>query len=64
VAKSYGFKKPIISKEVISWRPSIWPFEGQEMLDCPYDLDNEPFGAVLMFNDSCTVIKKMIWIFD
>jgi len=54
VAKSYGFKKPIISKEVISWRPSIWPFEGQEMLDCPYDLDNEPFGAVLMFNDSCT----------
>eukprot|EP00833_Pecoramyces_ruminatium_P008758 jgi/Orpsp1_1/1182790/evm.model.c7180000082668.1 len=54
VAKSYGFKKPIISKEVISWRPEIWPFEGQQMLDCPYDLDNECFGAVLMFNDSCT----------
>jgi len=54
VAKSYGFKKPVISKEVISWRPSIWPFEGQEMLDCPYDLDKETFGAVLMFNDSCT----------
>jgi len=54
VAKSYGFKKPVISKEVISWRPSIWPFEGQEMRDCPYDLDKETFGAVLMFNDSCT----------
>jgi HAD superfamily hydrolase (TIGR01456 family) len=54
VAKSYGFKKPIITKEIISWRPSIWPFENQKMLDCPYDLDNEFFGSVLMFNDSST----------
>ncbi|ORX48082.1 HAD-superfamily hydrolase [Piromyces finnis] len=54
VAKSYGFKKPILSKEIISWRPSIWPFEDQQLLDCPYDLDNEQFGAVLMFNDSNT----------
>jgi len=28
------------------------------MLDCPYDLDNEFFGSVLMFNDSSTVKKK------
>lgn len=54
VAKSYGFKKPILSKEIISWRPSIWPFEDQQLLDCPYDLDNECFGSVLVFNDSNT----------
>jgi len=54
VAKSYGFKKPILSKEVLSWKPEIWPFENQKILDCPYDLDKENFGAVLMFSDSAT----------
>lgn len=54
VAYSYGFKKPILTKEIVSWRPSIWPFEGQIVSKCPYDLDNEPIKAVLMFNDSPT----------
>ncbi|ORX79010.1 HAD-superfamily hydrolase [Anaeromyces robustus] len=54
VAKSYGFEKPVLSKEILSWKPEIWPFEDQIMFDCPYDLDKESFGAVLMFSDSCT----------
>ncbi|KAI3654241.1 hypothetical protein MP228_000960 [Amoeboaphelidium protococcarum] len=52
VMLSYGFKRPVMSTDVLSWHPSIWPFRQVPQSAAPFDINDTPFRAVFVCHDS------------
>lgn len=52
VALNYGLKRPVLPGEIQAKYPAIWPFTTSKMPACPYNLDDEPFTAVVVMHDS------------
>ncbi|KAI9095007.1 HAD hydrolase [Phlyctochytrium arcticum] len=54
VAKAYGFKHVVTSREIRNWDRTLWPYEvvgDEEDVECPYDLSQTPIAATLIFHD-------------
>ncbi|KAJ3330125.1 Haloacid dehalogenase-like hydrolase domain-containing 5 [Blyttiomyces sp. JEL0837] len=51
-AHTYGFKKVVLPEELLSLRPTLWPFR-KPFIDPPGNISlTEPISAVLSFHDS------------
>ncbi|KAI8911658.1 HAD-like domain-containing protein, partial [Gorgonomyces haynaldii] len=54
VALEYGFQKPVLASEILSWNHKIWPFSDptDAYKDCLVDLDHESIASIMVFHDS------------
>ena len=52
VALSYGFKKPVLTKDLLQWNPTIWPLHERMKPAIDTDYSQVQFKAVLVLHDS------------